>query len=432
MAKLFKRKLRDGKDSPRWYTKYRDESGKLRQRVLFTDKAASQRRADDLERDASKRAAGVITPDMDHAGRPISEHVADYLAELKASVDDKHYRVTEFTMKKLLALTGWKRLCDINPGSVRRSVGALKLGDGKGKVAALSYKNKFVTRAKAFVNWLVDESRIAVNVLAKLEKFKKGVVRRDRRALAPDEVAALLGATTPPHRARVYEFALLTGLRRNELAKLCYSHLRLNAPRPFIQLWKQGKTRAEPLPLHPRLVALLRADGDRRPSEKVLQVPDVKTVKKDMRRAGITLVDADGKVVDLHAMRHTFSTEVCRQEPNQKKVQKLTRHESAAVFSKYVHLALGEMSDVLERVTYGTIPAAVIQANGTDGCGPPVVQSGVVSGHFVSQPVTLGRGLDAQASHANHSGKQALSASGLNETHPAAIVPNMRPSTQAD
>jgi hypothetical protein len=150
-------------------------------------------------------------------------------------------------------------------------------------------------------------------------------------------------------------------------------------------------------------------------------------VKKDIAAAGIALVDADNRVVDLHAMRHTFSTEVARQEPNQKKAQRLTRHESAAVFSKYVHLALGEMSDALDRVTYSAVPGAIL-ATGTDG--PPVVQTGCISGHFPAQAVTVRVLASGRGDSANRSEKQGETAFRLNECGSADRVAKMRPSTQ--
>jgi len=58
---------------------------------LFTDRRASQQRWNEIVRDRELRQAGVITPQMDSAQRPLAEHLSEYFADLKRRTSGEHY-----------------------------------------------------------------------------------------------------------------------------------------------------------------------------------------------------------------------------------------------------------------------------------------------------------------------------------------------------
>ncbi len=360
----------DGKREPYgWYGRYKDTEGRWQKVKLFKDKVSSQRRLNEIERDAELRSAGVVTVNMDHAKRPISEHVADYVASLRNdNLDADRLRISEWTMKKLVALGGWKKLADITVDSVEGFVNGLRV---KGKPATASYRNKYITRAKAFVRWLLDRGRLGTHTLAKLKKLdeKRHKRVRARRALEDAERTALVN-TAPAERAWVYEFLMLTGLRRNEAAELRWDDLRLNAPQPFIQLRpeqiKSGD--AEQVPLHSDLLAKLNAMIPGMPGAKVFKsIPDVATLRKDLTAAKVAFIDEHGLRADIHAMRHTFCTMVCRSEPNMKKAQQLTRHRDLRVLANiYAHMGLADTSESMAKVQMRQ-PVSAVAATGTDG-----------------------------------------------------------------
>ena len=62
----------------KWYIKYRDADGKVRCVPGYTDKAATQQLAAELEREAAQRTSGVIDRFSEQRKRPIAEHLADY------------------------------------------------------------------------------------------------------------------------------------------------------------------------------------------------------------------------------------------------------------------------------------------------------------------------------------------------------------------
>jgi integrase len=127
-----------------------------------------------------------------------------------------------------------------------------------------------------------------------------------------------------PHRLLVkadailfYLMAVSTGLRRNELAGLKLSQIRLNAaPMPFLELTgsqtKNGK--AACIPLRPEVAMAvgdylsmnkLDSDSDER---LFTQPPTIRIFDADLAAAGISKHDARGRVVDIHGLRHTFGT----------------------------------------------------------------------------------------------------------------------------
>jgi hypothetical protein len=265
MAQVLKMMGRGGKKLAHWYGKIRLEDN-ARQRVkLFTDKIASERRLIELQHEADQRAAGVITAEMEHAGKPLIAttpkgekigHIPDYLAALRLEkLNDETVRIATWTLDRLVEWGKWRRITDISTDSMRSILTTL---NRRGKTA--SYSNKFIMRAKAFVHWLQREGRIVADPLVNLKRVdeRNGKKTRARRALNDIEMFALLAAA-PPDRREKYAWAIFAGMRRSELAKVRWGDLRLNALRPFIQLrteqTKNGK--ADVLPIHPYLLSLI-------------------------------------------------------------------------------------------------------------------------------------------------------------------------------
>lgn len=88
----------------------------------------------------------------------------------------------------------------------------------------------------------------------------------------------------------------------------------LDAPLPFVlapaSITKNKKDAR--LPLRPEVVKALRSirQVDASPFQFVFngQVPRVKTLRKDISRAGIVFIDESGRRLDFHALRMTFGT----------------------------------------------------------------------------------------------------------------------------
>ena len=362
---LYRRTWKDaaGKphESPTWWGRFKDARGKWQRVALFRDSVASLAELVRLQCNAEKEAVNILPGNLDelqqHANRPIAEHVTAYVTGLKIdNRDADHIRIAEWTLNRLIAMGDWKRVGDISINSVRSILASLT-----GQKKTVSYRNKFISRAKAFDNWLAKDGRIQSRKLAGLKKVSEedAEKRRARRPLESAEVLALLKAA-PVNRAAVYRFLVFTGLRRGELRQLRWSDLRLNAENPFISLrpetTKNGK--AAQVPLHPDLLAWVQEQPDATGDGFIFaSVPDVATLKKDLARAGIPFVDASGRRVDIHALRHTFCTLLALSGATMRAAQTLMRHSDPKLTANvYSQVAADVNSAAISRLNLNSEP----------------------------------------------------------------------------
>jgi integrase len=172
--------------------------------------------------------------------------------------------------------------------------------------------------------------------------------RRRRRALSPEECQRLLaaaaaskrklGGMTGPDRRVFYALAVSTGLRRNELGSLTPESFQLDTQPPIVTVegkWTKNRKTAI-LPLRQDLAAELRAWLRSKPAGKPLfPVKGRKRkamLRADLRAAGIEPV-VDGKVIDLHALRTTFITNLSLGGVPLAVAQKLARHSDPRLTS---------------------------------------------------------------------------------------------------
>src|SRR5687768_739510 len=93
MASIIKRKYRvtlpDGSTEVRtckkWTIQYRDAAGRIKRAKGYSDRGATKQLAATLEKAAARGEQGMIDPYKVHRARPIAEHVADYVADLRAA-----------------------------------------------------------------------------------------------------------------------------------------------------------------------------------------------------------------------------------------------------------------------------------------------------------------------------------------------------------
>ena len=154
--------------------------------------------------------------------------------------------------------------------------------------------------------------------------YDRGLTKLQRR---PADLAKLQHVGRG--RAMFYRMAVLTGLRRNELASLTVGQLHLDAvPAPFVELLAKDAKNAKAayLPLRADLVAELKAfleerlEDSQRTTPEALQeelalttrlfknVPTIHVFNADIAAAGLPKADQRGRTLDIHALRHTFGT----------------------------------------------------------------------------------------------------------------------------
>lgn len=346
-----RRKSADGKvvqrALPCWYGRMRVD-GRWRWFRLFTDKRSSQKRWEAIVAANEQKQAGVITPQMEAARRPLAEHVGEYYITLKRLASDEHYRIAKPMLDRLIALAGWKSLSDINEQSASRALATLA---AEGKTVA--YVNQYLARVKAFLNWCVPD-RVPINPLGKLKRgnTKKGLKRRERRPLAEHELRKLL-TTCPESRRLKYAFPAYSGLRRKELADVRWADLHLNSVIPYVQLrpeqTKMGEAIA--LPLHPYLVSELKNLTPRMPELRLFSsLPEGRTMLRDLERAGINQTDASGRRADFHALRHTFAKRLDESGCSHATRRALMRHGTGDQTDGYTLARLSELYEAVKRL----------------------------------------------------------------------------------
>ena len=115
------------------------------------------------------------------------------------------------------------------------------LRDGGLSVAT---SNHYLRAVKSFARWLANNHRTPSDPLKGLSPLNaRADLRRERRALTQEESVRLLRAAqlgpmafrmSGPLRALVYQLALTTGLRANELRSLTWSSFVLDSPAPTV------------------------------------------------------------------------------------------------------------------------------------------------------------------------------------------------------
>lgn len=173
-------------------------------------------------------------------------------------------------------------------------------------------------------------------------------------------------------RALIYKTLLLTGLRKGELGHLTVGDLDLTGAVPYITLAASHEKagRGAEIPVRADLAADLRSwladrlaelqaqartDGRSIPARlpadtPLLPVPDglVRMFDRDLLAAGIEKTTDEG-TLDVHALRHTFATNLSRAGVSPQVAQKAMRHSSVELtLGVYTHLRLSDTAGAVE------------------------------------------------------------------------------------
>ena len=373
-------------ESRTYFAKYRDGGGIVR--VVATgcrDEASARQRLAELERTAERVKIGIATEAeadaSDRRADAFGFHLDDYLTYLEARGTSPAHRAER---KRQLTT-----LADALPWRVMGDLKADPLADWLVKQLRESMgartRNTYLAAALAFANWAKEHHRIAANPFTRIPKADaSGDLRRQRRALTDAELQRLLDvaarrplddartvrrgerrgqtiADVRPdvverllrvgrERALIYKTLVLTGLRRGELASLTIGQLYLDEDLPYAELAAgDSKNReAATLPLRADLAADLRAwlalrldearEEAREAGLPVPMRPDAsltlfnvpgklcKILARDLKAAGIAKRDDRGRVVDVHALRHSFGTMLSRAGVAPRTAQAAMRH----------------------------------------------------------------------------------------------------------
>jgi len=346
----------------------------------------------------------------DAAKSPISTHVKAYLEHLSVKtrhgfkLSAGHRANVERSLDRVIADCGVATLADLSREAVEAWLVARE-SEGMGP----STRNHYGAAILTFANWCVRTRRLATNPLNGMGHADESLDRRRlRRSLTGEELLKLLDATRrrPLHeamlirrgkhkgqaiakvrpavreelealareRALIYATLATTGLRKGELASLTVGQAFLDADRPYLRLRAaDAKSRKEALLLlrrdlareiaqwlGDRLKARQRAASDAGepspavlpPDEPLFRVPAalVKILRRDLVFAGIsTKRDAQGRKLDVHCLRVSFSTLLTKAGAAPRVAQAALRHSTINLtMNAYTDESLLPVAEALE------------------------------------------------------------------------------------
>lgn len=317
MGALFQR---DGK----WGIDYTDHGGRRVRRMVAHDKSVAQKVLGDALSAVEKMKAGMTHSDQRETKKRIHVHIDAYVGDLGRRGRDRMYIYTcRRHIENAVKRRRWATLIACTPREVSAYLRQLADENLAGKTI-----NTHRADLAAFFGWCVRNRLMEGNPCDQVPKSKVSTEKR-RRALSVAECRALLDAA-PKGRRVVYQFLMLTGLRRAEAGALTWSHLHLDVANPYVELpasiTKSGQSEA--VPLVPELADALRRHRRRADdADPVFEsIPSMPLFRKDLAKAHIPEVDARGRIVVLHSLRHSLATMLAISNVPMAIAQRIMRH----------------------------------------------------------------------------------------------------------
>ncbi len=401
-------------DRGTWIMGWYDHAGFRRERSTgTTDRKAAERILAKQVADEALRREGVIDPKMDTLAaadrKAIAEHVEDYHRDLLARGNTKqHGDETRTLVNRVVDLGKVDRISNLTPARIREAV---KVVRDQGK--SLRSCNKALRAIKSFSRWLVANHRLSADPLAHVAGFNADTdKRRQRRAFDEDELARLIRAAeasrqvvedvAPADRAMAYRLASGTGFRVSELKSLTPASFNLDADPPTIKVAAaySKRRRDDEQPIRPDLADRIAAWLDGKPGDRpVLALPKetAEMLRRDMAGARIAWIreakpgkaraerrettylmpaDGSGRILDFHALRHTYISRLVASGASVKVAQELARHSTPTLtIGRYAHARLHDLTAALDALPREVVQQAEpmsLRATGTDGRSPRI------------------------------------------------------------
>jgi integrase len=385
--------------TPRFYGTLRTADGKRKQVALTDDRETSRTLLRTLQHDEDHAKAHGIDRTQRERSRPLSELVAEYESVLRSRANTDRYVVSTIQrINELVSSIKAKTIADVDAAAIARTLSVWRQTGRpdrrrgrKRSTLSVASSNHYARAIKAFSRWLWTEKRTSDDVLSNLRLLNGNSDRRRvRRSLTPDELATLVETTESSRktlaglrstdRAMLYLVAAFTGLRASELASLTVRSFDFgDAARDRAVAARDGaatedasdddasgtvvveaayskRRRRDVLPLHPFLVSRLRPwlsakTGTLWAGSWAMRRRGAITLRRDLKRAGIAYADESGRVVDFHALRHTFVSSLARAGVHPAKAKELARHSTITLtMDVYAHVETDELRSALGSV----------------------------------------------------------------------------------
>jgi len=323
--------------------------------------------------------------------RLITDHLIEFCADLTSRQNTpKHVRMTRQHILWVTEQSDISTPTEITRPRVTKTISQLH-EDG----ASLRTCNAYLRSIKSFTRWLLAEKRIPDDRLTGIKQFNEATDRRlERRPFLAEEIAELLRSTqeystgnhglTGTDRAMLYRVALGTGFRTRELRSLTPESFDLDGTTPQITVEAaySKRRRRDVQTIRADLADELRPWLATKPQNKLIFERMAKATARMLRTDLIKArnkwiaaavdqeerlqreesdflrhVDSSGKVLDFHAIRHTYISGIVAGNASVKVAQELARHSTARLtVDRYSHIGTQEKVEALDGLRLGTLP----------------------------------------------------------------------------
>ncbi len=382
-----------------------DASGTRRRRVLSTDRRVAERALALAVRDRDLATLGLKSEDAQLSR--LSELAEKYLPDLETRTSKRHFQRIQDVLGRVIAAVGDPTVRDLNAAAVM-SYRQRRLREG----AARRTVNLEAGALGAMLRWSLLAGLVGANPIAALKPLPTGPAYEvhTRRALGADEITAFLRAAEDadrdavahlgrrPGQARRYHgehrrpripqlplwrALLFSGARWTELVSCRWADYDATARLLTLRASTTKNRRGRVLPLMDavaddleRLRGLHAALYGREPlpTEPLFLGPAGKPIlgnetrarwrfRQVLKRAGIARVDALGRWMDVHALRHSYATLLARSGVALTDAQRLLGHSTPVLTARvYVHAEVEDLRRAVEKVRMPAISAGIIAA----------------------------------------------------------------------
>jgi integrase/recombinase XerD len=343
----------------KWLIRYKDENGKWRTVAGYRDKSKSLKKAEMLEFEAERRRRGDFN--IVSEGPSLDAHLDAYSARLSnnsaAYAQQTIMRIKAFGFRSTSEMIGGRAT-----ESVQRTLDNLKTESGK---ASTETKNHYLTAIKGFGRYLFRERGLPLSPICGMQK-QLSSPEIVRRAATDKEIERLLASLrgevkglSAEQRYYLYLTALETGFRAKELSILTPFHFRLTGKLPMIRV-KAMNTKNKQAADQPVTTKFARIMAkwirNFKEAERVWTGYWYRRAAEmfahDLAAAKIPVETAEG-VLDFHALRVTFVTNLALSGIPAKQLQMLARHSTMDLTMKvYAKLGIEEAAQQMRSKSF--------------------------------------------------------------------------------
>lgn len=346
------------RDRDGWRVQWTDADGKRRS-VKFDSKGKAKYFEAELKAGHAKTPGATMTF-AEYAARWLEEYCKQQKAESQWSTDESAIRV------HMLPTLGDIRLCQLKPAMLEEWRRNVRTRKDKRTEKPLSPKtvNLVIALLRKMMFTAVKWGLLSESPAKGLDAYP--LAEKAVRYWTMEERDRFLrfAKNLDPAFTELATVALFTGLRRGELAGLRRHQvdfdrgvIRVDAVHCFrskhrIERTKNGKVGWVPMTAEVRHALRDRVHMN---MEAPVFAPEV---FHDALRKFHRLTQAAGcRQIRFHDMRHTFASCLVVQGVDLYRVQRLMRHETAAMTQRYAHLSIDDLKDAADQISGARRPA---------------------------------------------------------------------------